>query len=95
LINDAIRSYRFGLPINKGERPMSEHERKVDVVVASIATGRLTVNQLQRAVADGKADVQKLGHRVEPTTLDALAAGEEALERIECGLSKYDRIAKP
>jgi hypothetical protein len=73
---------------------MSEHERKVDVLFASIAKGNLTVNQLQRAVADGKADVKRLGHRVEPTTLDALAAGEEALERIERDLSRYDRVAK-
>ena len=73
---------------------MTEHERKIDVLFASIAKGNLTLNQLRRAVADGKADVKRLGHRVEPTTLDALAAGEEALERIELGLSKYGRVAK-
>jgi hypothetical protein len=41
---------------------------------------------LQRAVTDGREDVKRLGRRVEPTTLDALAAGEEALEKI-----KYER----
>ena len=71
---------------------MSEHERKVDVLFASIAKGNLTLNQLQHAIADGKADVKRLGHRVEPTTLDAIAAGEEALERIECELSKCGRV---
>ena len=71
---------------------MSEHERKITVLLASIAQGNLTFDQLQRAVADGKADVTRLGHRVEPTTLDAIAAGEEVLDRIECELSKLDRV---
>jgi hypothetical protein len=69
---------------------MTEHERKIDVLLASIATGDLTVDGLQRAVADGKAQVKRLGPRVEQTTLDALAAGEEALEWIEREQSKYE-----
>jgi hypothetical protein len=71
---------------------MSEHERKITVLLASIAKGDLTFDQLQRAVADGRADVTRLGRRVEPTTLDAIAAGEEALGRIEREQSKYDRV---
>jgi hypothetical protein len=65
-----------------------EHERKVDAVLASIARGDLSVDGLQHAVADGKAQVKRLGPRIEPTTLDALAAGEEALERIRREESK-------
>jgi hypothetical protein len=63
-----------------------EHERKVDAVIGAIAKGNLTVDELQQAVTDGREDVKRLGQRVEPTTLDALAAGEEALEKI-----KYER----
>lgn len=69
---------------------MTEHERKIDVLLASIATGDMTVDGLYRAVADGKAQVKRLGPRIEQTTLDALAAGEEALERIEREQSKYE-----
>jgi hypothetical protein len=71
---------------------MTEHERKIDVLIGSIATGNLTVDGLQRAVADGKAQIKRLGPRVEQTSLDALAAGEEALVRIEREQSKYDRV---
>jgi hypothetical protein len=73
---------------------MIEHEReqKVDAVLASIATGDLTFDGLKRAVAEGKAQVKRLGPRIEPTTLDALAAGEEALERIEREQSKLNQI---
>jgi hypothetical protein len=71
---------------------MSEHERKVDAVLASVATGDLTFDGLKRAVADGRAQVRRLGSRIEPTTLDALAAGEEALKRIEGEQSKLSQI---
>ena len=70
---------------------MTEHERKIDVLIGSIATGNLTVDGLQRAVADGKAQIERLGPRVGQTSLDALAVGEDALERIEREQSKYDR----
>lgn len=69
---------------------MSEHERKIDALFNSIARGNLTVDQLHRAVADGKADIKRLGPRIEPTALDAIAAGEEALERIERELSNFN-----
>jgi hypothetical protein len=60
-----------------------EHDRKVDRLLGAIATGNLTLDELQRAVTDGRADAKRLGPRVESTSLDALAAGEEALERIK------------
>jgi hypothetical protein len=69
-----------------------ERERKVDAVLASIATGNMTFDGLKRAVADGKAQVKRLGSRIEPTTLDALAAGEEALERLEREEAKLNQI---
>lgn len=69
-----------------------EHERKVDAVLASIATGDMTFDGLKRAVADGKAQVKRLGPRIEQTTLDALAAGEEAVKRIERQQLKLSRI---
>ena len=69
-----------------------ERERKVDAVLASIATGDLTFDGLKRAVADGKAQVKRLGSRIEPTMLDALAAGEEAITRIEREQSKLNQI---
>ena len=69
-----------------------ERERKVDAVLASIAIGDMTFDELKRAVADGKAQVKRLGPRIEPTMLDALAAGEEALERIEREQSKLNQI---
>jgi len=73
---------------------MTEHERerKVDAVLASIATGDMTFDGLKRAVEDGRAQVRRLGARIEPTTLDALAAGEEALKRIEGEQSKLNQI---
>jgi len=62
---------------------MTEHERKIAVLLASIAQGNLTVNQLRRIVTDGKARVKRLGAgNVEQKTLNAIAAAEEALERI-------------
>jgi hypothetical protein len=60
-----------------------EHECKVDAVLSHIATGKLTLDDLERAVTGGRSDVERLGRRVEPTTVEALAAGEEALERIK------------
>ncbi len=72
---------------------MTEHERKVEALLARVARGALTVDQLHRAVADGKADVKKIGRRIEPTTLDALAAAEDALGQIECELAKLSQRA--
>ncbi len=72
---------------------MTEHERKVEALLARVARGALTVDQLHRAVAEGKADVRKLRRRAEPTTLDALAAGEETLERIKRELAKLSQRA--
>lgn len=69
-----------------------ERERKVDAVLSHIARGDLTFDDLKRAVAGGRAQVSRLGPRIEPTTLDALAAGEEAVERIEREQSKLDQI---
>jgi hypothetical protein len=69
-----------------------ERERKVDRVLSQVAKGDLTFDRLKRAVADGKAQVKSLGPRIEPTTLDALAAGEEAVERIEREQSRLDQI---
>jgi ParB-like chromosome segregation protein Spo0J len=71
---------------------MTPYERKIAVLLASIAQGNLTVNQLKRIVADGQARVERLGAgNVEQKTLDAIRAGEEALERIARERVKYDR----
>jgi len=71
---------------------MTPHERKIAVLLASIAQGNLTVKQLKRIVADGQARVKRLGAgNVEQKTLDAIRAGEEALERIARESVKYDR----
>jgi hypothetical protein len=71
---------------------MTPHERKIAVLLASIAQGNLSVNQLKRIVADGKARVERLGAgNVEQKTLDAIRAGEEALTRIARERIKYDR----
>lgn len=69
-----------------------ERERKVDRVLSQVAKGDLTFARLKRAVADGRAQVRRLGARIEPTTLDALAAGEEAVKRLELEQSKLDQI---
>ena len=71
---------------------MTERERKIAVLLTSIIQGNLTVDQLRRRVADGKAKVKKLGpDRVGKKQLDGIAAGEEALARIERERVKYDR----
>lgn len=69
-----------------------EHERKVDAVLAYVATRGLTFDGLKRAVADGNGQVRRLGSRIESTTLDALAAGKEALDRIEREQSKLAQM---
>ncbi|MGH9849026.1 MAG: hypothetical protein ACREBD_04135 [Blastocatellia bacterium] len=69
-----------------------EHERKVDAVIAYVATGGLTFDGLKGAVAKGREQVMRLGSRIEPTTLKALAAGEDALERIEREQSKLAQM---
>ena len=70
---------------------MTEHERKIAVLLTSILQGNLTVSQLRWRVADGKAQVEKLGpSRVKRLQLDAIAAAEAALERIEREKVKYD-----
>ncbi len=72
---------------------MTEHERKIAVLLTSILQGNLTVAQLRRRVADGKAQVKKLGPgRVSPKQIAAIAAGEEALARIARERVKYDRL---
>lgn len=72
---------------------MTEHNRKVAVLLVSILRGNLTVNQLRRTVADSKAQVAKLmPNCVKQSQLDAIAAGEEALARIEREKTKYTRI---
>jgi arginine repressor len=73
--------------------PMTEHERKIAVLLTSILQGNLTIAQLRRRVADGKAQVKKLGlDRVGKKQIAAIAAGEEALARIERERVKYDRL---
>jgi len=62
---------------------MEEHERKVGNLILSVAQGMLTPKQLRRAVEAGKADAKRLGPRIEQTALEALAAGQEALECVE------------
>jgi hypothetical protein len=69
-----------------------EREQKVDRVLGQVAKGDLTFDRLKRAVTDGKAQVKRLGSRIEPTTLDALAAGEEAVNRLEREQSKLDQM---
>lgn len=69
-----------------------EHERKVDAVISTIARGDLTFDGLEHAVADGRAQVERLGERIERTALDALAAGEEALALIERERSKLAQM---
>jgi|SRR6266511_3106645 len=79
--------------IIKGEKPVNEHERKIAVLLTSILQGNLTVTQLRRVVADGKAQVKNLGPgRASKTQLDSIAAGEEALTRIEREMPKYERL---
>jgi hypothetical protein len=72
---------------------VNEHKRKIAVLLAGILQGDLTVTQLRRVVADGKAQVKKLGTgRASKTQLDAIAAGEEALALIEREMPKYERL---
>jgi hypothetical protein len=72
---------------------MTERERKIAVLLTSILQGNLTVTQLRRVVADGKAQVKNLGPgQTSKTHLDAIAAGEEALARIEREMPKYERL---
>lgn len=72
---------------------MSEHERKIDVLVGNIARGNLTRDQLKRAVKIGRADAARLGKRIESTSLDAIAAGEETLQRLDREESKLRQFA--
>ena len=60
-----------------------ERERKVRAVLRHIATGDMTYDSLRQAVVDGQAEVERLGPHVEPATVEALAAGKEALTWIE------------
>jgi hypothetical protein len=77
---------------DEGDTPMTEHERKIAVLLTGIIQGNLTVSQLRRRVEDGKAQVKKLClGRASKKQLDAIAAGEEALARIERERLKYDR----
>lgn len=69
-----------------------ERERKVRKVIAYIARGDLTVDGLERAIADGRGQVERLGQSIEPTSLAALAAGKEALQLIEREQSKLAQI---
>ncbi len=72
---------------------MTERERKIAVLLTSILQGNLTVAQLRRRVADGKAQVKRLGPgRASKRQIDAIAAGVEALARIERERVKYDRL---
>lgn len=71
---------------------MTPHERKIAILLTSILQGNLTVNQLRRRVADGKAQAERLGpNRASKKQLDGIAAGEEALARIEREQIKYSR----
>jgi len=71
---------------------MTEHEREIAVLMTGILQGNLTVAQLRRRVADGKKQVERLGPgRASKKQIAAIAAGEEALSRIERERVKYDR----
>jgi hypothetical protein len=72
---------------------VNEHERKIAVLLTSILQGNLTVTQLRRVVADGKTHVNNLGPgRASKTQHNAIAAGEEAIERIEREMPKDERL---
>jgi hypothetical protein len=71
---------------------VTAHEHKIAVLLTSILQGNLTVSQLRRRVADGKAQVKRLGpDRAGKKQIAAIAAGEEALARIEREKVKYGR----
>lgn len=71
---------------------MTESERKIAVLLTSIAQGLLTVSQLRRRVADGKAALPRLASAQRARTQEAISAAEETLVRIEREKVKYDRL---
>jgi hypothetical protein len=71
---------------------MTERERKIAVLLASILQGNLTVAQLRRRIADGKAALDSLAPAQRQKTLEAISIGEETLARIEAEKTKYTRI---
>lgn len=71
---------------------MTERERKIAVLLTSIAQGLLTVSQLRRRVADGKAALPRLAPAQRARTQEAISTAEDTLERIEREKVKYDRL---
>jgi hypothetical protein len=71
---------------------MTERERKIAVLLASILQGKLTVSQLRRRIADGRASLSSLALAQRQKTLEAISIGEETLARIEAEKTKYNRI---
>jgi hypothetical protein len=71
---------------------MTDRERKIAVLLASILQGSLTVSQLRRRIADGRASLSRLAPTQRQKTLEAISIAEETLARIEAEKSKYTRI---
>jgi hypothetical protein len=70
---------------------MTERERKMAILMASIIKGDLTVNQLRRRIADGKAALPGLAPAQRAKTEEAISLAEETIARIEAARVKYDR----
>jgi hypothetical protein len=71
---------------------MTERERKIAVLLTSILQGNLSVSQLRRRIADGKASIDRLAPAQRQKTQEAISLAEETLARIEAEKTKYSRI---
>jgi hypothetical protein len=71
---------------------MTDRERKIAVLLTSILQGSLTVGQLRRRVADGRASLSSLAPAQRQKTLEAISIGEKTLARIAAEKTKYMRL---
>jgi len=63
---------------------MTQRQLLIAAIIASVATGHRTLAQLRHQLADGLDYVERVGAKnVEPSLLNALAAVDVAIQRIE------------
>ena len=69
---------------------MTQGEKDIAVVLITVATGRVTVEQLKKYLALRQREVDAVGAKNVPAkTLRRMAAIESALKRIEREQAKY------
>lgn len=69
---------------------MTKGEARIAIILAAVASGRYTVAQLKRTLADGMAQVEAQGVKnVTRDLIEELAAIESAIKRIEHEKVKY------